>query len=157
MLIMTRHASSETTKIEKVRQWLREERNSRGWSANRLAKEAKLSAEARGKISDIKQQTISAFENGQTKGIPEWVTFVAAAFEDHPTPSVIKNITEAKCTEASVKLPTQTELRKMLLGLLAPMEIGSPDSWNLKQKIASSLAQRLPIVMTQPQIFHTEI
>ncbi|AHB11120.1 hypothetical protein A254_01872 (plasmid) [Zymomonas mobilis subsp. mobilis NRRL B-12526] len=93
-----------------------------------LAKEAKLSAEARGKISDIKQQTISAFENRQTKGISEWVTFVAAAFEDHPTPSVIKNITETKCTEASVKLPTQTELRKMLLGLLAPIEIGSPDS-----------------------------
>lgn len=136
---MTKRIASENDRIEKIRYWIREERRARGWSANRLAQEAKSIAARMGEMTDIKQQSISSVENGQTKNIPAWVPYVAYAFEEHPAHDM--NIVLPKCDRTSA-IPSEKSLKKIFLGVLAPLEINLP----LEQKnyLANVLAKKLP-------------
>lgn len=140
-------------KIEKLRQWMHDERSIRGWGATKLAREASAAAKRQGVELSLKQQSVSALELGYMKSIPKWINYVAAAFEDNPPPAGLENIESVKCKRSTEFVPNEVDLNRMLLGLLAPMEIDPRDPWSLKQKIASSLAKRLPIAMKQPQLY----
>lgn len=153
---MTKRSHSEITAIEDVRRWIRDERKIRGWSARKLAEEAKLAAQRLNKQTDVSQQSVSSFENGHKKSLPGWITFAAAAFEDTPQPESLQVIaaspqfTKTPCTK---KIPPEKDLLKIFLSLLAPIEINPQDAWLSKQQIAASLAKRFPVVMSHPQAF----
>ncbi|MFT9180389.1 MAG: XRE family transcriptional regulator [Zymomonas mobilis] len=153
---MTKRSHLEIEQLEKVRFWIRENRRMRGWSARKLSEEAKLAAKRRGKLANVSQQSISSFEAGHNKSIPAWISLLVDAFEDTPPSIPIPEISqqpfpiEKPCTK---KIPPETDLRKILLGLLAPMEVNLHDAWSLKQQIATSLAKRLPVAITQPQLY----
>lgn len=137
---MTKHIVNEISRIDKLRNWIREERKARGWSANRLEQEAKAAAERRGETTDIKQQSISSVENGQTKNVPAWVPYVAFAFEDHPAHDINLFL---KCDRSNeMRLPDEKSLKKIFLGFLAPLEISLP--YEQKNYLASALAKKLP-------------
>ncbi|MFT8736807.1 MAG: helix-turn-helix transcriptional regulator [Zymomonas mobilis] len=153
---MTKRSHSEIMAIEDVRSWVREERKVRGWSARKLAEEAKLAAQRLNKQTDVSQQSVSSFENGHKKSLPSWITFAAAAFEDTPRPASLQMIaastqfTKAPCAK---KIPPENDLRKIFLSLLAPLDFNPHDVWSSKQQIAASLAKRFPVVMSHPQAF----
>ncbi|AVZ43221.2 uncharacterized protein ZMO1_ZMOp36x032 (plasmid) [Zymomonas mobilis subsp. mobilis ZM4 = ATCC 31821] len=153
---MTKRSHSEIEQLERVRIWIREERGKRGWSAKRLSEEAKISAKRRGKIANVSQQSISSFEAGHNKSIPAWISLLVDAFEDTP-PSISLPLTKSEATSVdkicAKKIPPEPDLRKIFLGLLATMDVNPNDIWLSKQQIATSLAKRFPIAMSQPQAF----
>lgn len=136
---MTKRIASENSRIEKIRHWIREERRARSWSANRLAQEAISAAVRRGESTDVKQQSISSVENGQTKNIPAWVPYIAYAFEDNPAHDL--NIVLPKCDRTSA-IPNEKSLKKIFLGVLAPLEIDIP--LEKKNYLADVLAKKFP-------------
>lgn len=69
-------------------QWIARERESRGWSAEALAQRALSYARAYGYSGDLKQQTISKFENSGGKRVPAWLRYVEMALTDAPLPTV---------------------------------------------------------------------
>ncbi|UBQ08769.1 hypothetical protein [Zymomonas mobilis] len=152
---MANKASSEMSRVEKVRQWIREERELRGWGATRLAQEACLAAQKRGEVINLKQQSISAMELGYIKSVPAWIKHVADAFGDNPVPATMQNIqnmTSFECkTSNKTSLPNEDDLKRVLLGLLAPVE--ESISWDAKQRIAGILAQKLPMGLEQIRLF----
>lgn len=156
---MTKRSHSEIEQLDRIRVWIREERNIRGWSAKRLAAEAREAAQRRGITSNLKQQSISALELGNNKSIPAWLNLLTAAFEDNPPPAAIQQANSldlsSKLPEkiCSKKIPPEHDLRKIFLGLLATMDVSNSDSWLSKQQIAASLAKRFPLAMSQPQTF----
>jgi phage repressor protein C with HTH and peptisase S24 domain len=62
--------------------WVKAERSALGWSAQQLADRARLFAQAAGYEAALKQQSISAFENGTAKRTPQWLRFVEAAIAE---------------------------------------------------------------------------
>lgn len=154
---MTICSQTDIEQIDKIRRWIREERNIRSWSGRRLAAEAHKAASRRGIPCRVRQQSIASFELGKNKSIPAWVDLLAAAFDDNPPLGAVQRVnsmkifqTEKPCPE---KIPPETDLRRILLGLLAPMDVNPHDVWALKQKIATSLAKKLPIAIAQPQLY----
>jgi len=61
--------------------WVKSERESRGWSAAELARRMNGMLAETGDVTRVSQQVISKFEQGNTKRMPHWVRFVAAAFD----------------------------------------------------------------------------
>ena len=53
--------------------WLRDQRERRGWSAAHLASLIREEASRRQDHISLSQQAVSNFENGQTKSLPRWV------------------------------------------------------------------------------------
>jgi phage repressor protein C with HTH and peptisase S24 domain len=69
--------------------WIKAEREARNWSTPALAERARAFARADGNMIALTQQTISGFEQGQAKRIPQWIRYVREAFEnDGELPSV---------------------------------------------------------------------
>lgn len=59
---------------------LRKMREGRGWSAAELADRARAIAREQGSALKLTQQSISKFELGTAKRVPEWLRYVRAAF-----------------------------------------------------------------------------
>ncbi|AHB11097.1 hypothetical protein A265_01780 (plasmid) [Zymomonas mobilis subsp. mobilis str. CP4 = NRRL B-14023] len=152
MLSSPEKATSKMRTVEKFRKWVFEERQLRGWSRTKLAEEARMAARQRNVESNLKQQSISAFELGQIKSIPSWMPYVMAAFESNPTSPTMNSITSTKCNASkNIGLPEEKDLKKLFLGLLTPVE--EDITPQLKRKIASILAQRLPKGLEQISLF----
>jgi phage repressor protein C with HTH and peptisase S24 domain len=64
---------------ERDGEWLRKERQQRGWSAADLAARVREVALASGEELSLTQQAVSRFEVGDLKSVPRWVTQYAAA------------------------------------------------------------------------------
>lgn len=62
--------------------WIKAERDARDWSTPVLAERARAFARADGNMIALTQQTISGFEQGQAKRIPQWIRYVREAFEN---------------------------------------------------------------------------
>lgn len=62
--------------------WIKAERDARGWSTPVLAERARAFARVDGNMIALTQQTISGFEQGQAKRIPQWIRYVREAFEN---------------------------------------------------------------------------
>ncbi|RYG87631.1 MAG: helix-turn-helix transcriptional regulator, partial [Alphaproteobacteria bacterium] len=62
--------------------WLKAERAKRGWSTTNLADFARAIARREGSSIKLTQQTVSGFEQGDAKRIPEWFRYVEMAFEE---------------------------------------------------------------------------
>jgi len=62
--------------------WMRAERNKRGWSTIALANYARTIAEREGSAQKLTQQSVSGFEQGTAKRMPEWFRYVTMAFEE---------------------------------------------------------------------------
>lgn len=62
--------------------WIKAERDARGWSTPILADRARAFARADGNMIALTQQTISGFEQGSAKRIPQWIRYVREAFEN---------------------------------------------------------------------------
>jgi phage repressor protein C with HTH and peptisase S24 domain len=71
--------------------WIKAERDARNWSTPVLAERARAFARADGSMIALTQQTISGFEQGQAKRIPQWIRYVREAFEnDGALPSAVE-------------------------------------------------------------------
>lgn len=60
---------------------MRAQRERHGWSADELAKRARMFAAEEGVVSMLTQQSISLFEKGKAKRTPHWLRYVNKAFE----------------------------------------------------------------------------
>lgn len=67
--------------------WLRQERESRGWSAETLARRARDVARLQGSEIKLAQQLISKFEQGTSKRMPDWLRYVRTALAAEPAGS----------------------------------------------------------------------
>ena len=75
--------------------WIKAERKARSWSTPALADRARAFARADGNMIALTQQTISGFEQGQAKRIPQWIRYVREAFEnDGELPPAIEAINQ---------------------------------------------------------------
>lgn len=63
-------------------QFIRDQRKKRGWSTTVLADYARAIARREGSTTKLTQQTISGFEQGDAKRMPEWFRYVEMAFEE---------------------------------------------------------------------------
>lgn len=61
--------------------WCKRERAARGWSAAELARRINGVAREQGDTTELSQQVISKFEQGNTKRKPAWVRYVALTFQ----------------------------------------------------------------------------
>lgn len=62
--------------------WMKEQRAKRGWSTTNLADYARAIARREGSSIKLTQQTVSGFEQGEAKRMPEWYRYVVMAFEE---------------------------------------------------------------------------
>jgi phage repressor protein C with HTH and peptisase S24 domain len=68
--------------IDKLRRWMKAERERRGWSGAELARRAKAIAAEQGVTLGLTQQSISQFEKSDgAKREPLWLGYVRSAFE----------------------------------------------------------------------------
>jgi hypothetical protein len=78
--------SESVTDPIKAREWMIAERKRRGWSTIKLSDEARAIAQREGSDMRLTQQSISGFETGSPKRIPEWLRYVRMAFEEGEAP-----------------------------------------------------------------------
>ena len=154
----------EFQRLEQLRHNVRRERHLRNWTAQKLAEEATKSAGKRGFNTKIKQYSIASLETGRLKSEPVWVRYIMFAFADNPvsefSPTQSSNWpypqpeatpqAQESCS-GKIKLPDQSSLRNLFLGLLIP--VGQNVSLEAKQHIADVLAQRLPKGLEQISLF----
>jgi len=62
--------------------FMKRERGKRGWSTTNLADYARAIARREGSAAKLTQQTVSGFEQGDAKRMPEWFRYVEMAFEE---------------------------------------------------------------------------
>lgn len=62
--------------------FMKKERDKRGWSTTNLADYARAIARREGSTAKLTQQTVSGFEQGDAKRMPEWFRYVEMAFEE---------------------------------------------------------------------------
>jgi len=62
--------------------WMIHERKKRGWSTNKLADIARTIARREHSEMKLTQQSVSGYENGEPKRLPEWMRYVRMAFEE---------------------------------------------------------------------------
>ncbi|AEH63566.1 hypothetical protein [Zymomonas mobilis] len=138
------HVMKKSDQIDYIRNWVRQERLLRDWSTRVLAEKATQVAKANNVQIDLKQQSISYLELGHMKSVPSWLQFVEQAFEENPPKLLGKVYQKPQTFDCNGKtfLPDESSLKKILIGLLAPMEDHIP--WDSKYRIASSLAKNLP-------------
>ncbi|MFT9180436.1 MAG: hypothetical protein ABF508_09240 [Zymomonas mobilis] len=161
---MTIVPPEEFQRLEQLRLTVRRERHLRNWTAQKLAEEATKSAKKRGFNIKLKQYSIASLETGRLKSEPIWVRYIMFAFADNPVlelssaqssnwhyqqPEAEKQNDES-CS-GKIKLPDQSSLRNLFLGLLIP--VGKNVSLEAKQHIADVLAQRLPKGLEQISLF----
>lgn len=65
--------------------WLREMRQSIGWSTTETANRAREEAREHGDAIKLSQQLVSKFENGRLKSTPRWLAYVQVAMAVHLT------------------------------------------------------------------------
>ena len=87
--------------------WIKAERDARGWSTPVLAERARAFARADGNMIALTQQTISGFEQGTAKRIPQWLRYVREAFENDGDLAPAAKVVERYQTE-----PDQPLMRK---------------------------------------------
>lgn len=71
---------------ETAGEWMRREREKRGWSTNRLADVARAIARREGSSIVLSQQSVSGFEQPGRKRLPDWLRYVQMAFEEGEPP-----------------------------------------------------------------------
>lgn len=71
---------------DEAAEWMRTERNMRGWSTTKLADIARAIARREGSSIVLSQQSISGFEQGGKKRMPDWVRYVQMAFQEGEPP-----------------------------------------------------------------------
>lgn len=140
--------------------WIKAERDARGWSTPVLAERARAFARADGNMIALTQQTISGFEQGTAKRVPQWLRYVREAFEnDGDLPPA------AKAADRHQAEPDQPVMRKADEGTvslkvvdlnLAMGDGGNLDDWadeesvefdlNLLRSITRSPAARVIVV-----------
>lgn len=140
--------------------WIKTEREVRNWSTPVLADRARAFARADGNMIALTQQTISGFEQGQAKRIPQWIRYVREAFENDGDLPV-----ETQPTACPEVVPDQPPMRKADEGTvslkvvdlnLAMGDGGNLDDWadeesvefdlNLLRSITRSPAARVIVV-----------
>ncbi|MEE8610124.1 MAG: S24 family peptidase [Sphingomonas aquatilis] len=62
--------------------WMIRERKKRGWSTSKVADVARAIARREGSEMKLTQQSVSGFETGDPKRMPEWMRYVRMAFEE---------------------------------------------------------------------------
>ena len=67
---------------ESASAWMQAERKKRGWSTTKLADIARQIARREGSSIGLTQQSVSDFEQGERKRLPQWLTYVRMAFEE---------------------------------------------------------------------------
>lgn len=148
---MTIMPKIEFERLERLRFNIRRQRCMRDWTAKQLADEANKAAKRRGIDLKLKLYSITSLETGRMKSEPVWAKYVLYAFEDNPVEiegfqSVPKNEKSEEIKKECDKvlaLPDPPLLKKILIGLLGPIEIGN--SLESKLQLADILSQRLPI------------
>jgi phage repressor protein C with HTH and peptisase S24 domain len=74
--------SAHLNEPEAAKTWMIHERKKRGWSTIKLAEVARAVAKREGSEMKLTQQTVSGFEAGSPKRMPEWMRYVRMAFEE---------------------------------------------------------------------------
>jgi phage repressor protein C with HTH and peptisase S24 domain len=82
--------------------WMKAKRETLAWSTTVLADRARALAHAEGNMIALTQQTISGFEQGEAKRVPQWMRYVREAFD-----SVDKHASVAK---SSTSRPPEPDL-----------------------------------------------
>lgn len=143
--------------------WMKAEREALGWSTTTLADHARALAHAEGNMIALTQQTISGFEQGEAKRIPQWMRYVRKAFDGDvakPAPTITSKLAVQRQQE-----PDQPPMRKADEGTvslkvvdlnLAMGDGGNLDDWadeesvefdlNLLRSITRSPAARVIVV-----------
>lgn len=74
--------TADATDPKKASKWMKRERTKRGWSTIKLADVARAIARREGSEMKLTQQSVSGFETGDPKRMPEWFRYVRMAFEE---------------------------------------------------------------------------
>lgn len=74
--------SAHLTEADAAQPWMIHERKKRGWSTTKLAEVARAIARREGSEMKLTQQSVSGFETGDPKRMPEWMRYVRMAFEE---------------------------------------------------------------------------
>ena len=125
--------------------WVKEQRQRLGWSAAELADRARKYAVAAGFDAALKQQSISAFENGTAKRLPHWLQFVEAAFREAEQKPGQMPHEPIQFVQMQVALPSEAALARMFEGLLRPVDHQNQSA----AELAQILARRLPTGLAQ--------
>ncbi|MFT8662642.1 MAG: hypothetical protein ABF788_05905 [Zymomonas mobilis] len=153
-------------KIDELSHWVRWQRLLRGWSAKQLANEAVKSAQKMGHELQLRQQAVSFLESGRIKSIPVWIEYVEQAFKEHPLPQSLSSEVQDSplklpryadqsqkqqdCT-GKIRLPDSSRLKKLFLGLMAPVETSIP--LEERRNLAEILSQKFARGLEQISLF----
>ena len=74
--------SASLTDPVAAQEWMVRERKKRGWSTIKVAEVARAIARREGSEMKLTQQSVSGFETGDPKRMPEWMRYVRMAFEE---------------------------------------------------------------------------
>lgn len=74
------------SEAEAASAWMQRERKRRGWSTTKLADIARSIARREGSSIALTQQSVSDFEQGSRKRVPQWLPYIRMAFEEGDGP-----------------------------------------------------------------------
>lgn len=142
--------------------WMKAEREALGWSTTILADRARALAHAEGNMIALTQQTVSGFEQGEAKRVPQWMRYVREAFEGgepnsgSAAPKLVPQRPQEPDQPPMVKAEEGTVSLKVVDLNLAMGDGGNLDDWadeesvefdlNLLRSITRSPAARVIVV-----------